>query len=202
MAMKPKKKWIVKPHTATKHEIYSKYLLAWSIILARSTVAKHGRNAHLHLFDGFAGAGYYDDGKQGSPLHALRAVTEHSRWEEFLKCPLEFVFVENNPENCAKLQDAVRGFLSQLPSEKRRVIADCSVIRGDCTEEAQRFLAHEEIGSVYPSFFLLDQFGYSSVPLSLISQIMARDRHEALVYMNWQRMHPYLEDPTKADACD
>src|SRR5215475_12471006 len=84
--MQPRKTiWDLEPHTAAKHEILRRYLQAWAPILSQ------GNFPHIAFVDGFAGPGRYSNGEEGSPIIAVRAVTEQA---QPIKARVDFHFIE------------------------------------------------------------------------------------------------------------
>jgi hypothetical protein len=53
--------------------------------------------------DGFAGPGIYEDGKEGSPLIALRTAIDHIHQPRF-KAEIKFAFIENDLERASMLR--------------------------------------------------------------------------------------------------
>ena len=46
--------------------------------------------------------------------------------------------------------------------------------------------------------FFLDQFGYSSFDMGMISQILKNEVCEIFSYLNWNMLHPFMTDDTKS----
>jgi three-Cys-motif partner protein len=148
-------KWRLKEHTEVKHDILQKYLVPWVRVLSSG-------NARVHFFDGFAGRGTYEDGEPGSPLLAMDVADRNSElFEEFL-C----TFVELNDNNYEDLERAVE--------TKKEECTDKIEInkRNDSFElvinELIENIGH---GSIIPSFFFIDPFGYNSMPFETVSNI-------------------------------
>jgi three-Cys-motif partner protein len=187
----PKSKWIAPPHTIAKHQIYAGYLTKWHLIFSR---AKYRSWDRLRICDAFAGVGEYDDGRPGSPIIAMQTNAENRRSNPSA-CPVEFLFVEDEQEYYIRLKQNVESEQQKRPS----AIWSCEVRYGDAETESRQFLAANK-GTVTPTLFFLDQYGYSKAPMKLIRDVMQHEKHEALVYVNWKRMKPYFTDETKADA--
>lgn len=189
--MAKKSKWIAKPHTIAKHQIYTGYLTRWHLVLSKAPFRSWSR---LRICDAFAGVGSYDDGTPGSPLLAMQTIAgNQDRYPS--TCPVEFLFVEERPDHHARLKESVKHEQQRLS----RAIWSCDVVLGNAETESRQFLAANP-GKVIPTLFFLDQYGYSHAPMSLIRDIMRQEKHEALVYVNWQLMKPYFTDRTKAAA--
>src|SRR5689334_1895801 len=97
--MQPKSTiWDLEPHTAAKHEILRRYLQAWAPILSQ------GQFPHLVIIDGFAGPGRYSNGEKGSPIIAIKAVTEQPRP---IKARVDYHFIELDKARAAHLEQEV-----------------------------------------------------------------------------------------------
>jgi len=149
----------------------------------------------LLYFDGFAGCGKLKSGHPGSPLVAIQtavaALPHHA--------PLEIQMVEWDRERFA--------YLSELITQERTTLRNPHIrvhdpVRGEC-EQVVTALLDEYVRirkPLGPALFFLDQYGYSSVPMELLRRILAHKQCETFAYLNWQHMHPYFTDPTKAQA--
>ena len=116
-----------------------------------------------------------------------------------IEAPVRFTFIEEEADRHAELCSRV--------SEWKRT--NCNAfklqidlpINGDCATtldlELNRLKPGEKFG---PAFVFLDQFGFSSVPLSLIRRVMQQPVCEVFVYMNWTGINRFMTDPNKASA--
>jgi three-Cys-motif partner protein len=180
------------PHTIAKHKILEGYLKRWFTILGRQA-EKIGSSHRLLYVDGFAGAGEYENSVLGSPLVAIRAATQAA----VRPVPIRIHLIEER-------QDRVE-YLTKLlsSSNKEASVAGVQIdppIRGDCQVEIERLLDAEDAAKqkLGPAFFFLDQFGYASFSMSLVSRILAHEMCEVFSYLNWNRLHQFMSDPTKS----
>jgi len=179
-------------HTLAKHKILEEYLKRWLPILGR------GQSNRLLYFDGFAGCGELDKGQPGSPLVAIRtAVQGVSRVN---KVRLEVKMVEFKAARCRHLKALVERERVELASMNQQIKIDDPVC-GDCETEVSALLDRDaKTGQpLGPAFFFLDQYGYSGFSMDLVRRILSHGKCETFAYLNWQRMHPYFTDPTKAE---
>lgn len=177
-------------HTVAKHQILQEYLKGWLPILAR------GQSNRLLYFDGFAGCGELTKGYPGSPVVAIRtAVTGLPA----LAVPLEVKMVEWDAARCAHLRGVVLRERTSVATAQIRIddpICDsCERVVSSLLDDYES--AGRRLG---PAFFFLDQYGYSGFSMDLVRRILSHDKCETFAYLNWQRMHPYFTDPTKAAA--
>lgn len=167
----------IEQHSIAKHRILEAYLSAYFQTLVGS--GQRREEFKLTLVDGFAGGGLYyhsDTGEQvqGSPMILLNAEREAEfRANQNRTKPVRFdvthFFIEKDKgtyNHLAKvLQEA--GYASRF---------DKSIFlrRGDFESEAGDIIAFIKNKSRVNgrSIFILDQFGYTSVPQSLIKKIL------------------------------
>lgn len=179
--------WEAEPHTVAKHGILSAYLGAWVAILGR------GVGPELLFVDGFAGPGEYANGVVGSPLVALKVISEHSA---ALCAKVRLFLVEARPDRHAHLTTVLRKQLDENSSP--RVLVDGPHL-GDCNQLLTQFIESRiRVGQpVGPGLFFLDQFGFSQVPMSLIRAVMANPQCEVFSYLNFCRMNQFMGDESK-----
>ena len=119
--------WEASNHTLAKHQILETYLKAWVAIMSSQARRLGMPDTRLLFVDGFAGPGIYARGEQGSPVLAIKLVLDHSH---DLHAPVSFLFIELDPERCAKLKDSLRQFNAQSDESSR--IKSVIVEQGDC----------------------------------------------------------------------
>ena len=178
-------KW--QPRTWAKHSILQEYLKGWFPILTRKGASR------LLYVDAFAAEGEYAAGESGSPILAIKTAIEAAPSPERIR----FKLADEDPSAVRHLNN----LLAELRKANPRLVIDdavqskCDVFIASLLTEAKQF--RTELG---PAFFFLDQFGYSSVPVQLIAQILSNRSCETFTYLNWNQMHPYLTDSDKAPA--
>jgi three-Cys-motif partner protein len=182
------------PHTRAKHQILGAYLKRWTVILDRSAQKIGRTHQRLLYFDGFAGAGEYSGSVPGSPQVPIDVVETHVH--DFT-CPIEIRLVEKRPDRAQYLARVIKEKKAKLVRSSQLRIMD--PVEGDCETEVRRLIeecqrSRTELG---PAFFFLDQFGYSSVPMSLIKDILNNRTCETFSYLNWNLLLPFMADETK-----
>lgn len=185
--------WEAEEHTKAKHGILKGYLDAWAPIMSQEAARSFGR-APLYV-DAFAGPGIYKYGVDGSPLVAMKAVLDH---EKDFPLPIRMSFIELKADYFESLEGQVAPFRDR---DRSRVVVE-NVMNTSCELGLRNLLTDERkrFGVFGPALFFLDQFGYSHVPMNLIGELLSGVSCEALIYLNFQRMHPYLADSSKAKA--
>lgn len=175
--------WVPEPHTRVKHAMHRDYLTAWFAILG-------SRFTHLVYIDGFAGAGRYEDGSDGSPILALKAALNQRKP---LTSTIDFIFVEERSDRLAQLRREVSQL--GLPPHMR-----CSYHQGkfDTTMSA---LLGSVVGTgqvTVPTFDFIDPFGYSQTPFSIVKRLLANRSSEAFIYVNFEELNRFLSVPNQS----
>jgi three-Cys-motif partner protein len=183
-------KWGYPEHTKKKHAILIRYMQAWLRILGGGARAA-GYLANLAIVDTFAGRGRYTTGDRGSPLLlrdlAGRVVTDQ-RVDR-----VELHYIESDAENWAELRDAL-ALEGPLPGviERGPVLATF--------ESAAPPIINSIRQSRQSSFWSIDPFGYTGLPLSLIRRILTLARAEVFVTLMVRDMNRFLNDPPHLQA--
>lgn len=168
----------IEQHSIAKHEVLSTYLREYLQTLVTSPYQEELR---VTLVDGFAGGGAYQDPAThtrvlGSPFVFLRTAKEAEALinlgrQKPIRMAVDYIFVEKD--------DAVFDLLSRSLKEEGfgpRVGQDIQLLNSAFEREAQ--LIQDFVAKKSPrvgrSLFLLDQYGYKDVPLTLIRQILSR----------------------------
>lgn len=186
--------YAAEPHTRAKHDILREYLKRWLPILARQSKALGHANGRLLYVDGFAGAGEYTDNIPGSPIVAIQTALGHSH--DFA-VPVQIKFIEIRQDRVAHLRKLIERMRPDLARSGRIIVDD--PIEGDCEEIITGVIDEHESRRVRlgPALFFLDQFGYSSFSMSLVSRILSHEVCEVFSYLNWSLLHPFMADQTK-----
>lgn len=167
---------ILKQHSRAKHEVLRSYLVAYLQTLVSSPSQDEIR---VTMVDGFAGGGVYRHETTGelllgSPFQFLEAAVEaqalmNPERHKPLVMNLDYFFVEEDPGAVAYLRQALkeRGYGQRLGQDIR-------LLEGRFEQHVQGI--QEFIKRKSPrkgrSVFLLDQYGYTDVPMPLIQQLL------------------------------
>ncbi len=186
--------WALAPHTAAKLDILGAYLRAWFPILSR------GRNFDRIIYiDGFAGPGRYQHGEDGSPIVALKAALGALNGQ--VQLPFEFHFVERRRRMVA----ALRANIAHL--REHRIIpsnVEVYVHGGLLFEDAYqqhirpRLMAHPRA----PAFALVDPFGWTGLPMQILTDLMRRPSTEVLVNFMFEEINRFLNHSDQHDNFD
>ncbi len=166
--------WPLTPHTGAKHVILKRHLDAWLPIMTQF-------NKQLLFIDGFAGPGRYEGGDPGSPIIALRAAVLNKRFLAHPPtCKVLFRFIEKDPTRVASLRHELLAFEAEYPLPSW---VSYKVVHEEFAEYMQAALDSAAAKKQrLPSIFaFIDPFGYSGLPMSLISRIQRVPRSECLI---------------------
>ena len=160
--------WPLEPPTQGKHLVLRSYLNAWIPILATW-------NKRLLFIDGFAGPGEYEDGEDGSPVIALKALIEHTAK---ISSEIVFLFMDNDKNRTEHL-DQVLDNLSPKPPPNAKI----QIIQGKFDDTMDQVLEQieEQKKQLAPCFVMIDPFGISDTPMSIIKRIVSNPRSEIYV---------------------
>ena len=174
--------WPLEPHTKGKHEVLRRYLEAWFAILG----SKSGR---IVFFDGFAGPGQYRGGEEGSPLIALKVLQLH---RAKLRAEVHFWFIEKDPDRAAHLKGLIEARKPSLPPR-----CHVTVVTGafDATM-TKIFHAVDARGrKLAPVFVMVDPFGVSGTPMSVIGRILHGDKGEVYISFMYEAINRFKVTP-------
>jgi|TARA_Y100001001_G_scaffold139690_1_gene142607 three-Cys-motif partner protein len=173
--------WELEEHSLGKHLVFKKYLNAWLPILSKW----HGR---LLIIDGFAGPGEYKNGYLGSPIIALEAAISH-RHHAVRDQEIVFYFVESNKKRLENLKKVVAEKFPSLPDKFQVRYADASF-----DEAMDDLLSYVEVQNknLAPCFAMIDPFGVSDTPMSVIHRILRNRRAEVYVSVMYEFINRFL----------
>jgi three-Cys-motif partner protein len=172
--------WELQPHTAAKHQLLRKYLDAWFPILARY-------NNRIVYIDGFSGPGRYSGGEPGSPIIALESARTH---RANLAGELVFLFVEERQDRVDNLNREISAI--QLPAHFK-VDVECGRFAENLTAKLDQLDAGGH--QIAPTFALIDPFGFSGIPYSLIRRLLSKNKCETLITFVVDAINRWLTHP-------
>jgi len=188
------KKWEYREHTRVKHILLGKYLAAWIPILGKY-------NPRICYFDSFAGRGEYLHEKTGnviqtgSPLIALNIADRLSGYFGKLRC----FFIEKDRDNFTNLENVLEREKSNIKNwEKIDVIKENNEF-ANVADEVFKYLEREG-GSLVPSFFFLDPFGFSGIPFSVVTRILSNPKTEVFFTFMVRDIARFIELPELEDT--
>lgn len=164
------KKWEYKVHTKVKHEILSKYLESWVNVLGKGW-------KKVCYFDCFAGRGKYEDGTEGSPIIALKTISNLKQNRKHIK-DVVCTFIEKDRSNYDNLCEVVNEELSRNPNEYSSINV-MPPINDEFVNVAYEITSGPN--KIAPSFFFIDPFGFSGIPFETIKAILSISKTEVFI---------------------
>jgi three-Cys-motif partner protein len=172
--------WVLQPHTAAKHKILRNYLDAWFPILTRY-------NTRIVYVDGFSGPGRYSAGEPGSPVIALECARTH---RANLTGELVFLFIEERQDRADNLRHEIGSI--QLPAHFK-VDVECGTFAESLTAKLNEL---DAVGyQIAPTFVMIDPFGFSGIPYSLVSRLLSKNKCEVLITFVVDSINRWLTHP-------
>ena len=177
--------WECVEHTVAKHGIYRRYLERWFPILLTGKVNAFPSVTYA---EGFAGPGVYSGGEVGSPVIAIRALTEKV---PATKGVARFVFIDDD-ERCTRL--LTERLKVEFPRRPRS--EECmpvSILDGACADMLEGTL--DSLGAWgHPIFANLDSWGNAPVPYRLLQRVAANIASEVIVTLQPQHFVRFVTD--------
>jgi three-Cys-motif partner protein len=184
----------IKPHTERKLDVIDQYLTAYF-----DTVATNWRMDRLNItiVDGFCGGGAYSNGsdtKWGSPLVLLEGVRRAEERlnrgrDKHFEIAATFHFLDVNREHTASLEEVLKGteFADQVGKSIHIQTGEFAQLLPPILEKIR---TTQRAGR---SIFILDQCGYSDVPMLSVRSIFQQlDRAEVLLTYSIDALLNYL----------
>ncbi len=190
-------------HSVAKHDLLRGYLAAYFPTLVSSP---HQDELRLTIVDGFAGGGAYEHNETGefilgSPFICLKAAEEaearinHPERIKKVRFNVDYIFVEKDRDAANYLTKTIneQGFGSRLGN-------DVHLFQGDFNAHADNIIAHvhKKTPKSGRSIFILDQYGYTKVPMSLLTKIFhTLPRAEVILTFNVDSFSSYASDKSE-----
>ena len=170
------------------------YLRAWFPILSR------GPNFDRIIYiDGFAGPGRYKGGEDGLPIVALKAALGALNGQ--IQKPFEFHFVERKRRVAAALNANIEDL-----QQHRAIPANIEIYvhEQQTFEQAygQHIRARLQAHPRAPAFALVDPFGWTGIPMAILSELMKRPSTEILVNFMFEEINRFINHPEQVHNFD
>jgi three-Cys-motif partner protein len=172
---------IIKPHSIAKHEVIAEYLRAY---IRKLTLDPRHPTLRLHIIDGFSGGGIYKrhDNQEihwGSPIiihNILKEEEARINTERKNKFSLQFklYLTEKSPSSCELLKLVLNE--NNIPFDNDgKNNTGVTFLEGNFTSHFHKILNKiTNTGKTERVIFILDQYGYSEVPMDLIYTIFKK----------------------------
>lgn len=179
--------------TTIKHCILRGYLEQWlPEVLQRCQSA--------YIVDGFCGPGNYTGGEPGSPLIAIDVLHRCISADPELLHKAKLVFIDEDDRRCNYLYDLIERKKRYQPALANLIPRiEC----GPCVRKLDRCLTRLEkwYALLPPMFVLLDPFGFSDIPMSIIGRVMKHPQSEVLITFMYEETNRFLSFPDESMQC-
>ena len=193
----------IEAHTERKLDVIEQYLDVYFDTVAAN---RHMDTLRITIVDGFCGGGLYQSGEEirfGSPFALLEAVERaktrlNINRHKPLEIAAQFYFSDANALHMAALRDAL--FLSQFrPLLDGKIILQTGIFEDLLPKVLVDIKKRQRQGR---SFFVLDQWGYTDVPVECLQQIFSSlSKPEAILTFSIDALLNYLRtDGTGLDS--
>lgn len=169
--------WPIEPHTEAKLIILKKYLDAWLPIMT-------SQNRRVVYIDGFAGPGEYENGKDGSPIIALKSFIQY---KDRIESEIVMTFIESDSSRC----DNLKRKLTQLSIPKNFSIEIVNDEFVNIVDERLKKMNSEAL-RLAPSFVFIDPFGFKGIPIEIVRRIMEHKKCEVLINFMYEDINRFL----------
>lgn len=171
---------LLKRHSEVKHALLRSYLIDYFLTLIP---LPHQDKIQLTIVDGFCGGGLYlnEAGEEvsGSPLIILQAIREaealvnlRQERRKSVKIDVELICIDASHRSLDYLRRLLkaRGYGAELAAKKVRLVK--GQFSEHCPAAIQR--CHDRSRRSGRALFILDQYGYSDVPMQSLRDIFAK----------------------------
>lgn len=178
---------LLKRHSQVKHELLRNYLVNYFLTLV--SLPQQDR-IQLTIVDGFCGGGLYvdEDDKEvpGSPLIILQAIREaesllniRQERRKPIVIDVELICIDEDKNSLIHLRHLLeqRGYGKELADNK--IILIPGEFMTHCGGVIQR--CHDRSRRAGRALFILDQYGYSDVPVQCLRDIFNRLKHAEVI---------------------
>lgn len=183
--------WKLEEHTRGKLSVLENYLDAWLPIMRKW-------NRRVLYIDAFAGPGKYAGGEDGSPIIALKSLIEHSASQR-MKGKINYIFLEQDLERARYLEDVVQPMKGDIPTD-----CNVSVYNASFDEDLAKVLDKfdEQNKKFAPAFVMIDPFGVSNTPMTVIQRILANPKSEVYISFMYEAINRFKVEPNFAAKPD
>lgn len=183
-------------HSNAKIEILDRYYIPW---LRKITLGPFNENKCL-VIDGFAGEGIYEDGSEGSPIKLIDGAIGLAEQNIRSSRPLPKVtifLIEGTEEIYKKLYKNIltkydckvdeNGIINLINYPTIRIL-----IFNDGFENVMNAILDKYEGSLIPSFFFADPFGFSNTPFDIFKRFLKNNKAEILFNFMYEEINRFI----------
>lgn len=169
--------WTRSSLTEAKHLILEAYLQWWLPTMVQ-------QHEHIRILDGFAGPGVYRHDEHGSPLIAIETLLKQVP-DPQQQARVSFLFIEEHKKRYRHLSTLLH---------RAYTLLNFYLIHGNFAQVMDERLAKIESTNtvLLPTLALLDPFGFSDIPISIIARLMRHPHNEVLITFMYEEINRFL----------
>lgn len=188
MAGKRKSQTTMLPHSKAKVEFYEKYLERYLPIMSNTPYINT-----IHIYDFFCGSGVYENGGEGSPVRAIKAIAKaKSLYPSNTKFTLDL-----NDLSSQNVETVKRYIANSIPDYEQYCHVSFSI---DDAEQLLDSLGDKLLQTKTDerNLLFIDPYGYSLIHKDTIEKILNNRRTEIILFLPvsfMYRFNDYAFDP-------
>ncbi|AXT41733.1 three-Cys-motif partner protein TcmP [Phaeobacter inhibens] len=179
---------VLEEHSRKKHKVLAEYFRRYLLERCKAPIHRHFR---LAVVDGFAGAGVYDGGEEGSPLIFLSTlidtvaeinVTRAAQNMPSVEVHCLFLMNDANRDAVELLKTNIAPLIYQAQQPGTGIELQIQFECGEFEAMLPTFQAAIEAKKCRNIIYNLDQCGYSQVERDTITRLLASEKSVELFY--------------------
>ena len=183
-------------HSKAKLSLLKNYATVW---MRKATLGTPQKSCVI--IDTFAGAGYYDDGSEGSPIILIKAAMEYceqaSQVNKIDFDEVMLIFVEKEKNNFLKLKNNIEELIHQeiTSDEFNTIVSHKKVSICITNNDFESFITIllNGIPDIFPTLMFIDPFGYKAIGFDYISKIIEKYQHcELLINFMYEEINRFF----------
>lgn len=193
MANKKKSQNTMLAHSRAKVEFYEKYLERYLPIMSLTKYVNT-----INIYDVFCGRGVYENGGEGSPVRALKAIVETKK-----KYPSNTTFILRLNDYDQNNIDSVKQYIAQEVPDYRQYcdVKFASVDAESLLDNIANWMTKTRNDE--RNLLFIDPYGYKTIHKDTIEKLMRNGKTEIILFLPVSFMHrfkDYAFDPEASES--
>ena len=192
MASKKKSQSTMLAHSRAKVEFYASYLERYLPIMSLTPYIRT-----IYIYDVFCGGGVYDNGGEGSPVRALKAIVKAKQ-----NHPSEKNFILRLNDYNTKSINSVKDYIAkEIPGYKQYcsvqfASVDAEVLFEDMCDKLANTQRDER------NLIFIDPYGYKEIHKEILERLMLNGKTEIILFLPVSFMHRFSDYSFDPDASE
>ena len=179
-------------HSRAKVEFFEKYLERYLPILSLSKYV-----STIYIYDVFCGRGVYENGGEGSPVRALRAIVNTRK-----KIPSNTkIILRLNDNDKNSIESVRRYFAQEVPDYKQYCNVQFSSVDAEgLLDSMASFLVKTKTDE--RNLLFIDPYGYKTIHKDTIERLLRNGKTEIILFLPVSFMHRFRDYALDAEASE